>query len=67
MFSDRFSLIKFFRVAGAANVSADLFFFLSMLGNIELYVDTTNNHLALMSYFASPLLKTVLLEIPLTL
>ena len=35
-----------------------------MLGNIELNVDTTNYHAALMSYFANPSFKqTVLLEI----
>ena len=52
-------------VAGVANVSVD--FFLDMLGNIELNVDTTNNHQALMLYFTNPSFKkTVLLEITLT-
>ena len=39
------------------------FFFLCMLGNIELNVNTINNHLA--SYFVNQSFnKTVLLEIP---
>ena len=35
------------------------------LGNIELNIDTINNHPALMSYFANPSFKKDLLEIPL--
>ena len=47
-----------FKVAGEANVSDDIFFPPhNMLGNIELNVDTTNNHLALTSYFVNPSLK----------
>ena len=51
-------------VAGVANVF--YFFPHNMLGNIELNVDTTNNHPALTSYFPNTSFKkTVLLEIPL--
>ena len=45
------------KVAGAANMSVDFFFPYNMLGNIEMLVDTINNHLALTSYFANPSLK----------
>ena len=41
-----------------------IFFLHNMLRNIELNVDTTNNHPALTSYFANPSFKKiVLLEI----
>ena len=33
------------------------FFFHNMLGNIEMKVDTTNNHAALTLYFANPSFK----------
>ena len=45
-----------FTVPGAANVSVN-FFSLNMLGDIELNVDTTNNHPVLTSYFAKPSFK----------
>ena len=44
-----------FKVAGVARMSD--FFLRCMLGNIELNVDTTNNHPALMSCFANPSFK----------
>ena len=38
------------------------FFFLhNMLGNVELNVDTTNNHPAVTSYFANPSFKKIVL------
>ena len=52
---ERMHTIKF-KVVGAATVSDD-FFLHNRLRNIELNVDTTNNHLALTSYFANPSLK----------
>ena len=48
------------KVAGATNMSVD-FFPDNMLGNVELNVDTTNNHPALTSYFANPSIKKTVL------
>ena len=54
------------RYWGGQRVSCFFHFVLhNMLGNIELNVDTTDNHMALASYFANlSFKKTVLLEIP---
>ena len=46
------------KVAGAVNVSVDFFIFpYNMLGDIELNMDTTNNHLVLTPYFVNPSFK----------
>ena len=58
------SILVAFKIAGVASMS-DEFFLHDMLGNVELNVGTTNNHLAVTSYFANPSFKkTVLLEFP---
>ena len=55
-----------FILAGAAEVSVGFLFFPhNMVGNIELKVNTTNNHPTLTSYFVNPSFKkTVLWKSP---
>ena len=53
----RIQLFQEVKVAGVAKVSID--FFLNMLGNIELNVNTTNNYPALTSYFTNPSFKKI--------